>query len=303
MRKIKLNLSVWLWVLFLSFSLVTASLAQDWGKVEFQSQELGEKIWMLSGAGGNHILAGSAESALLVDSDYSEVSEKLLAKVHELVGEVPLQVIITHWHFDHVGGNQALKKSGAVVVAHENVRSKMMAGQYLSVIDHEQPPADEEDLPDMTFSERLDLQLGDEEVQVFHLPKAHTNGDAMVYFSKANVLHTGDVVFFCGYPFIDINSGGTIDGVIDAVKVALTYCDEDTQVVPGHGPVTDKKGLEQYLGVMVDFRQAIAQAKADGLTLEDVLSSEVTAELDKLWDNKMFPTAAFRELVFRSLPQ
>jgi len=103
-----------------------------------------------------------------------------------------------------------------------------------------------------------------------------------------------------------VNFGGiivrTIDGLIDAVKVALTYCDDATQVVPGHGPLTDKKGLEEYLGIMEGFRQAVAQARADGMTLEEVLSSDVTAELDEKWDNKMFPTAAFRELVYRSLP-
>ncbi|MCP4291526.1 MAG: MBL fold metallo-hydrolase [bacterium] len=290
-------------VFCLSFFLGVSARAQDWEKVELQSLALGENIWMLYGAGGNHVLAVNSDQALLVDSDYSEVSEKLLAIVKELVGQVPLQVVNTHWHFDHVGGNQALKKSGAVVLAHENVRKKMISGQYLAVIDHEQPPAAEEDLPDQTFTDKLEIQQGDERIQLFHVPKAHTNGDAMVYFSQANVLHTGDVMFFCGYPFIDINSGGTIDGVIDAVKVALSYCDDDTQVVGGHGPVTDKNGLEQYLGIMVDFRQAIAQAKADGQGLEEALASDVTAEVDEQWGKKMFPPAAFREMVYRSLPE
>ncbi len=296
------TINLMLWVFFLSFSFAAQAASQDWEKVELHSLVLGENIWMLFGAGGNHVLAASSEKALLVDSDYTEVSEKLQAKVQELVGDISLQVINTHWHFDHVGGNQALKKSGATIVAHENVRSKMIAGQYLAVIDHQQPPAEELDLPDQSFTEKLILRWGDEKVILFHVPKAHTNGDAMVFFSEANVLHTGDVVFFCGYPFIDINSGGTIDGLIDAVKVGLTYCDDATQVVPGHGPVTDKKGLGEYLGIMEGFRQAVAQARADGMTLEEVLSSDITAELDKQWDNKMFPTAAFRELVYRSLP-
>jgi len=288
---------------FITLSTTPAAMAQDWEKVQFHTLELGENIWMIYGAGGNHVLAGCPENALLVDTDYKEVSEKLLSMVQDLVGDVPLKVINTHWHFDHVGGNQALNQSGAVVVAHDNVRSKMSTGQYLAVIDHDQPPAEELELPTQTFSDKMVLQCGDETVTLFHVPKAHTNGDAMVFFPEANVLHTGDVVFFCGYPFIDINSGGTIDGLIAAVKTALTYCDDSTRVVPGHGPLTDRDGLKQYLGIMEEFRQIIAQARADGMTLEEILASDVTADVDRQWDNKMFPTATFRELVYRSLPQ
>jgi len=302
MSKSRQLLVMYLCTILLALCMASGVSAQDWEKVQFHSIELGSNIWMLHGAGGNHVLSSSSEGSILVDTDYAEVSEKLLSIIDNLAGDEKVTVLNTHWHFDHVGGNKALKQSGATILAHENVRSLMISGQYLAVIDHEQPPAEVAELPDRTFSRQVVLHQGDESVTVFHVPNAHTNGDAMVFFQKANVLHTGDVVFFCGYPFIDINSGGTIDGLIEAVKVALTYCNDKTQVVPGHGPVTDKKGLEQYLEVLAGFRQAVAQAKLNGMTLEEVLESDVTVEVDKDWDNKMFPSAAFKELVYRSLP-
>lgn len=282
--------------------LPAAGAAQDWDKIEFQAEELAPALWMVHGAGGNHVLAAAPDGAVLVDADYAEMGDKLLATVQELAGEVPLRVIDTHWHFDHVGGNQTLREAGAFVIAHQNVRNRMIAGQHLAVIDETIPPAADTALPDLTFTSSLTMHLGEQMVTVFHVPSAHTNGDAVVTFQPANVIHTGDVVFYCGYPFIDLNAGGTIDGVILAVKTILGLCDENTKIVPGHGPATDRAGLETYLGLLQGFRGAVAKAKADGMSLDEVLASTVTAELDAEWGRRMFPPEAFKELVYRSLP-
>ena len=276
--------------------------AQNWDAVELHAQALGPGVWMLSGAGGNHLLLAGPDGPLLVDTDYEQVSEKLLALVHELTGRAPHLAVATHWHFDHVGGNSAVRQAGARIIAHRNVRSRMIAGAHLAVIDHDQPPAGTDELPDLTFDSRLTLHHGDETVRLCHVPAAHTGGDIMVRLQQANVLHTGDVVFFCGYPFIDINDGGTIDGLIAGVEQAIADCDEGTRVVPGHGPLTDREGLRQYLGMLREFRDAVATARAAGLSLEQVLAGEATAAVDAHWDGKMFPSAAFREMVYRSLP-
>ncbi len=289
-------------LLFLAPLASPPARAQDWDAVELQARELATGVWMLSGAGGNHLLLDTPDGPLLVDSDYREVSEKLLHLVQELTGRAPGRVILTHWHFDHVGGNAALRQAGARIIAHRNVRRRMAAGAHLAVIDHTEPPAGPEELPRLTFDSELTLHPGDETVAVFHVPAAHTGGDAMVFLEKANVLHTGDVVFFCGYPFIDINDGGTIDGVIAGVDRALGLCDRNTRVIPGHGPLTDRDGLQQYRDMLADFREAVATARDGGMTLEQLLDSDVTAQVDARWDGKMFPSAAFKELVFRSLP-
>lgn len=291
-------------VLLAAALLAAPAGAQDWDQVQLQSLDLAEGVWMLYGAGGNHLLlaGGGEEGPLLVDADYAEVSAKLLALVTELAGDAPSLVIDTHWHFDHVGGNQALREAGAKVIARENVKKRMAAGQHLAVIDHDSPPADPQALPDETFTEAFELEQGGRRVEVFPVAPAHTDGDAMVFVPGANVLHTGDVVFFCGYPFIDINAGGNIDGMIAGVRTALAKCDDATQVIPGHGPLTDRAGLQQYLQVLEDFRAAVAAAKAGGMSLEELLESDVTAAVDADWDGKMFPSEAFRELVYRSLP-
>lgn len=281
---------------------VPAAVAQDRDKMQFHAEELAPQLWMLSGAGGNHVLAADDEGALLVDADYAGMGEKLLAKIAELAPGGALQVVDTHWHFDHVGGNRALREAGAVIIAQRNVRKRMIAGQHLAVIEKTIPPADAAELPQIVFDDGLTLHRGDETVEILHVAPAHTDGDAIVHFRKANVIHTGDIVFFCGYPFIDLNAGGRIDGVIAAVKLVLDRCDDETKIVPGHGPLTDKAGLQTYLEVLTGFRAAVAKAKADGMTLEQLQESDVTAAIDVEWDNKMFPSAAFRELVYRSLP-
>lgn len=276
--------------------------AQEWDRVHLQAVPLAEGAWMIHGAGGNHLLLDGEEGPLLVDADYAEVGGKLLALVAELTGAAPTRVIDTHWHFDHVGGNAALRAAGAKVYARPQVRDRMAAGQYLLVIDHEQPPAAPEDLPDEIFGEEIELRQGGRRVVVLPVAPAHTDGDAMVHVPEANLLHTGDVVFFCGYPFIDVNGGGRIDGMIAGVKQAIALCDEETKVIPGHGPLTDRAGLRQYLEMLEDFRAAVAAAKAAGMSLEELLASDATADVDAEWDERMFPTAAFRELVYRTLP-
>ena len=289
-------------LLCLVLALATPVGAQDWEQVEFQSLVLAPGMWMIYGAGGNHVLAAGPDDILLVDTDYSEMSGKLLSKVWELAGEGPLRVINTHWHYDHVGGNQAIQDAGAELIAHENVRRRMITGQYLDVVDHDQPPAEKAALPILTFTDTLTFYRGEETVTVFHVPSAHTDGDAVVHFRNANVIHTGDLVFHGGYPFIDLNAGGGIDGVIAGVMDILARCDEETRIVPGHGSLADKAGLEAYLGALQDFRDAIAEAKSAGMSLEEILASDVTAATDATWGEKMFPPEAFKELVYRSLP-
>jgi cyclase len=288
--------------LCLSLILVGTAVAQDWEKIEFKSDELAPGLWVVYGAGGNHVLASGPDGPLLIDADYTEMGEKLLAKVHELAGDGPLRVIDTHWHFDHAGGNRTFRAAGATLIAHKNVRDRMIAGLHLAVIDETIPPAEAIDLPDITFDTELTIHLGEEAVSVFHVPAAHTSGDAVVHFPTANVIHSGDIVFNCGYPFIDVNDGGSIDGMIVAVKAILERCDDETQIVPGHGPVADQAGLKVYLGLLEGFREAVAGAKADGMSLEEVLASTVTAKLDEEWGKRMFPPEAFKELVYRTLP-
>jgi glyoxylase-like metal-dependent hydrolase (beta-lactamase superfamily II) len=230
------------------------------------------------------------------------MGEKLLAAVAEGFAKPVERVIDTHWHFDHTGGNGILRGAGAAITAHANVKTRMAAGQVIALIDHEQPPADPGELPTDTLEGDTELDFHGRPVRLLHFPHAHTDGDLAVHLPDADVLHTGDLVFYCGYPFVDVSSGGTIDGVIAAVTALHALCGEHTRVLPGHGPVTDRAGLAVYLDLLTRFRAGVAAEVAKGSDLEAVLASDCTAELDAEYGGRIFPPALFREMVFRTLP-
>jgi cyclase len=277
------------------------SRAQDFDKYDFAVTKVAGRVTMLAGAGGNIALCAGDDGALLVDDDYAPMGAKLVTAVAAVSGKPVRFVVSTHWHFDHVEGNEALAKAGAVIFAHENIRRRMAAGQTISILDHTVPPAPAAALPNVCFADSIVVHTGGEEVRVLHLPHAHTDGDAIVLFRDANVVHAGDVFFNCGYPFIDISSGGTIDGLISAVEKILALCDEETRIIPGHGPIGGAGDLRTYLGMLREFREIVAREFAAGKSLEEIVASKATAGLDEKWGSVFFPPAMFTEMVFRSL--
>jgi glyoxylase-like metal-dependent hydrolase (beta-lactamase superfamily II) len=210
-------------------------------------------------------------------------------------------VVNTHWHFDHVGGNERFAGSGSLIVAHEKVRERMAAGQLIGIIDVEVPPSPAAALPVLTYEEGLTLHLGGEEVALLHPARSHTDGDTIVHFRRANVIHTGDLVFSGGYPFIDLSSGGSIEGLIAALEAVFELSDESTTIVPGHGPLMGREDLGAYVAMLRAARDAVAAEIATGKNLEGVLAARPTAALDERWGKTMFPPATFTEIVYRSL--
>ncbi len=279
----------------------TPAAAQDFGKYQFKSRQLAPRLYMLTGAGGNLAALVGEDGALLVDSDYTPMAGKLKAALAALDPRPVRLVVNTHWHFDHVGGNESLARAGATIVAPETLRRRLAAGQRIAIIDEQVPPAPAVALPVVTFEDSLTLRLDGEEVLVYHPASAHTDGDAVVVFRGANVIHAGDIFFNCGYPFVDVSSGGGIDGLIAAGEAILRRCDAGTRIIPGHGELTDRAGLETYLGMLREFRAAIAREIAAGRSLEQVLAAKPTAALDEKWGRVYFPPAQFTEMVYRSL--
>jgi len=298
MKRIAATISV----VFL-FAITSALLlAQEENRFEVKTIDLGKGISMIStGAGGNLAACVGDDGVLLVDSEYAPLAAKVKTAIAALSAEPVSYVVNTHWHFDHVGGNELFAGDGALIVAHENVRKRMKTGQRIEVINVQVPASPEGALPAVTFSDTITFRLNGEEIRVYHPEAAHTDGDGVVVFAKANVIHTGDVVFYPGYPFIDISSNGSIDGVIAAVKGILAICDDETKIIPGHGPLMKKAELEEYLAMLEAFRAIIAAEIAAGKDLETILAEKPTAELDKKWGDKIFPPHQFTEIVFRSL--
>lgn len=285
-------------VIALLLLIALPAAARDWDGVEFTSEPLADGLWRLSGAGGNVVLSAGADGVLLVDADYEQLADKLLAEVRALAGRDPDRVISTHWHFDHVGGNAALAAAGAELIAHANVRALMSQDRYIELLDNAVPASPPEALPVLTFTDSLSLWMNGGEILVYHPAPAHTDGDAVVVFRDADVIHTGDLVFNCGYPFIDTSHGGDIDGMIAAVETVIGLCTDATKVVPGHGPVTDRAGLETYLGILTGYRDAIAPLKAQGMSLDEVKAAKATADLDAQYGEAMFSPDLFTAMVY-----
>jgi cyclase len=285
----------------LLLALISPLLAQDFDRFEVKTEPLGDGLFLLTGAGG-HVLARTGESGvLLVDTDYAEMNAKLQAAVADLqAGPVHL-VVDTHWHFDHVGGNEGFARSGAVIVAHQSVRDCMSSDQRLELLDTDVPASPPAALPSLTFTDSLVLHWGGEEIAVVHMPRAHTGGDAIVHFRSADVIHVGDVIFSGGYPFIDTGHGGSIDGIIAAVETILARCRESTRCVPGHGPILSRSDMAAHLEMLKEFRAAIATRIAAAEDLEAILANPPTVALDEKWGRTMFPPNLFTQMVYISL--
>lgn len=270
--------------------------------IAVRTESLGGGVHLVAtGRGGNLAALVTAEGVLLVDAEYAGLSARVEESLRGLSASTLRYVVNTHWHFDHVGGNARFAKAGALVVAHENVRKRMAVGQTLAVIDRKVPASPAAALPRLGYRTAMTLYLGDEVVEIRHFAGAHTDGDSVVRFRKANVIHTGDIFFHGGYPFIDISSGGSIDGVIAAVDRLASLADDETRIVPGHGPVARKADLARYGAMLKDYRARMAKAIAAGKTLDDVRTESPCVDLDRTWGRRFFRPRQFAEIVFRSL--
>jgi glyoxylase-like metal-dependent hydrolase (beta-lactamase superfamily II) len=278
------------------------AFGQDFSKIQVTSDHLAGNVHLIaSRSGGNICACVGADGVLLVDSDYTQLAAKVEAAVAAICEE-PVRIICnTHWHFDHVGGNEHFAEKGCVIVAHENVRKRMAKAQRITIIDVDVEASPPKALPVLTFEDSATFHCNGETVTALHFSNAHTDGDAVIHFKEANVIHTGDLVFSGGYPFIDLSSGGSIHGLIAALQSVLALCDAETQIVPGHGPLYTKAELESYVSMLQDFRAAIAKEIEAGKDLPAALAAKPTAELDKTWGTKMFPPQVFAEIVYRSL--
>ena len=248
-----------------------------------RSSLLNENVYMLTGRGGNLALLTGQDGAVLVDDQFDYMTDRIIAAVAEL-NDTPVNLVInTHWHWDHSGGNENMAKTGAAVVAHENTRTRMAHDQYVAILDWEQPASPDAALPVMTFNDRFTLYRNGETVSVYHFPNAHTDTDAIIRFETANVVHTGDIYVSGFYPFIDVSTGGTLDGLIAAREFIADLSDEATQIVPGHGPLSNKTEVLDSITMLKAVRSRVSMAIADGMTLDDFLSTTPLGDLDETW--------------------
>jgi len=288
----------------MAFALATPVLAQqqDFSKVEVQSEKVADGVYMLKGAGGNIGLSIGPNGSLVIDDQYAPLSDKILAAIKALTPDPVRFVVNTHWHGDHTGGNENLAKTGAFLVAHENVRKRMGSEQFIAMFNQKVPASPEAALPVVTFAEGVTFHWNGDEVRAFHVAPAHTDGDTVVQFVKADVVHMGDCFFNGNFPFIDSSSGGKVDGIVAAADRVLGGVTDKTKIIPGHGPVASKADLQAYRDTVKSVRDRVAKLKAEGKTKEAAVAAKPTAEFDAKWGQGFIKPDVFVGLVYDSLP-
>lgn len=277
-----------------------ASAQQDFSKVEIKAEKVAEGLWMLTGSGGNIGVSAGPDGVFLVDDQYAPLTGRIKAAVATLSDKPIRFVLNTHWHGDHVGGNENLGKDGAVIVAHENVRKRMSTEQFNRMFNRATPASPAVALPLVTFAESVSFHLNGQTVDAVHVPPAHTDGDVIVFFRQANVIHAGDTLFNGMYPFVDLSSGGSMDGMIGAADRILAAGDAATKIIPGHGPLATKADVKAYRDMLAASRDAVLPLVKAGKTLDEVKAAKPTAALDAKWGNGSVKADLWASVVYLS---
>lgn len=263
------------------------------------SQPVTDGLHVLFGVGGNVLASIGAQGVLIVDDQFPGMVPKIEGEIETLGGGAVDFVVNTHWHYDHADGNQTLGPAGAWIVAHENSRDMLTRDKVINLVSRkvDQPAYSPAALPVATFGDRMSFHFNGERVDLLHFGPAHTAGDTAVIFRGSNAVHLGDVFNNAGYPFVDADSGGSLTGIVEFCEAVLEAIDEDTVVVPGHGPVTDYAELADYTEMLRTIRDRIAALVADGATLEQVVAAQPTRE----WDEEQGDPANFLDRSYTSL--
>jgi cyclase len=295
-----------------SVLVISAATAQfgDLSKVQLKAEPVVGSVSVIEGAngfaGGNVAVSVGDDGVFLVDDELAGMTAKLKAKVATLSKKPIRFVVNTHWHFDHAGGNAVLGGAGAVLVAHENARKVMSVDQVIEMGGQKMkmpatPPAG---LPILTFGNDVTLHVNGDEVHLFHVPPAHTDGDVIVHFKKANVIHAGDVFTAEGYPIVDVKAGGgRFAGLITAADRLLAISNDTTRIIPGHGPVVvGRKQLLEWKDMLVKVQDKVARLAAAGKTLDEIKAAKPTADLDAKYAGGFVKPDLVVESVYKSLP-
>lgn len=292
----------------MSLFTVTLAVAQDPENepvVDFKTTEVAKGIYMLSGengfTGGNLGLLVGDEAVVLIDDSMPQFLDKMQDSI-KAVTERPIDYVLnTHLHGDHTGNNAAVSDAGAHVIAHDNVRKRLIQNGIKQ--DNVMQPTPKNSLPVITFQEAIHLYFNEQPMQVFHVPHAHTDGDSVIYFTDANVIHAGDVFFNGRFPYIDIDSGGSVNGLIDALKTIVAMSNDDTKIIPGHGELADKKALKTALEMLIDGRDKVQGLIDQGLDEAAILAENPLANYHEQWNWGFITTERMVKQLYRGLTE
>ncbi|HET7803529.1 MAG TPA: MBL fold metallo-hydrolase [Pseudolabrys sp.] len=273
----------------------------DWSKIEVKTFDLGNRTYMLEGFGGNTTIAAGDDGVIMVDGQFAQMHDKLKAAIAAVTQQPVRFLVNTHYHRDHVGGNAPFSKDGAVVVAHENVRSTLAKGTTMAVPEVRYTPAPVESLPAITHKDGMTLQVKGRSAQLKHPLNAHTDGDTFVFFAEANVLSTGDTVAMGRYPNIDFANGGSLKGMIAASDAYLALSNDTTKIVPGHGSLATKAQLVEFRAMLSTVRDRMIALIKEGKSEAEVLAAKPFADFDAKFKTNEQASTNWMRVVYASV--
>jgi cyclase len=276
-----------------------AAQQQDFSKVEIKTTKIAGNVYMLEGAGGNIGVTAGPDGLLIVDDQFAPLADKIKAAL-AAIGQGDLEYVLnTHWHGDHTGSNPVFGLE-AVIVAHDNVRQRLSTEQ--AVRGQKVPPMAAAGLPVITFGESLTIHFNGEAIRAIHAPAGHTDGDSFIYFPTAKVVHLGDHFFNGAFPFVDLGSGGSVQGMAKNIAMAIETFPEDVKFIPGHGALGTRADLQKFHRMLVESMATVEAGIKAGKSLEDLQKGGLDAEW-KDWGSGFIPTAFWIQTVYDSLKQ
>jgi cyclase len=278
-----------------------AAARARFGKVPIESAKLSENLTLLRGPGGNVVVLDGKDGKLLVDT-FTQGAWDSFKKTLDGIGKAPVKLAIdSHWHWDHTDNNANVRGTGATLIAHENTLKRLKETHDLDVIGLHFDPSPENALPQKTFKESYQMDFSGEHVALGHLAPAHTDSDIYIHFQKSNVLHMGDVFFNGIYCYIDKETNGSIGGMIAGANKMLAMVDNETKIVPGHGPLGNKSDLKMFRDMMVTARDRVRKLKSSGKSLEEAVAAKPLSDLDPVWGKGVLNSDAFVHVVYTTL--
>ena len=281
-------------LIIISCLVATSAFAQqDFSKVQIETIPVAKGVYMLVGSGGNIGLSVGHDGPFLIDDQYAPLTDRIL-KAISAVTDKPVRFLVnTHWHYDHTGGNENIGKGGTIIVAHDNVRKRLVKGQFMKAFNANIPPSPPKALPvSVTF------HWNNETLEVLHPKSAHTDGDAVIYFKSTDVVHVGDLFFNGIYPFIDAESGGSVEGVISGVDEVLDRIDDNTKVIPGHGPLGNKTDLQAYRDMLATVHDRMKTLIKEGKNIDEIVAAKPTADYDAKWGGGFLKPDQWVQIVY-----